>query len=163
MKRVTELSKLLDAEFDAPAGRGYHTSHRPVLMAIGALTSFAAIVVFAFYINAPATTLLYRNPQLLWLICPLILILLFHMWRHAEKGSLNEDPVLFAIADRVSLGIVVLSGLLTLACYLVSKQKIMVEMQMVFDEAGNKKIAVVIAFTQIETQGISGTVCGFLK
>jgi len=41
-------------------------------------------------------------PELLWLICPLLLYLLARIWSLALKGKLHEDPILFAITDHRS-------------------------------------------------------------
>ncbi len=109
VKRVTELANL---QAGAISGRAYRKLHQPLLTVIGGLASFAAVVVFAFYINAPATTRLYSVPLMLWLICPLLLVLLGRIWMLARAGRLNEDPVLFAIEDRLSQMIVLASGIL---------------------------------------------------
>jgi hypothetical protein len=39
----------------------------------------------------------------LWLIVPLLLYWLNRVWLLASRGELNEDPVIFAIRDWVSL------------------------------------------------------------
>ena len=70
------------------------------------------MVVFAFYINAQATTGLYRAPWVLWLIVPLLLVLLGRIWLLARTGKLHEDPVLFAVEDRLSQLIVLATGCL---------------------------------------------------
>ena len=112
VKRVTELANLQSAAADAVRGRAYRKTHKPLLFAIGALASAMAVVIFAFYINAPATTALYSMPAMLWLICPLLALLLGRIWRLARAGRLNEDPVLFAVEDRFSQLIVLAAGVL---------------------------------------------------
>ena len=112
VKRVTELGNLEVAMIGAVSGRAYRKSHELLLSVIGVLASFMAVVVFAFYINAPATTRLYSTPVILWLVCPLLLVLLGRIWILARSGSLNEDPVLFAVEDRISQLITLASGIL---------------------------------------------------
>ncbi len=112
VKRVTELVNLPAAVEGAVSGRAYRKSHEPLLSALGALASLMAVAVFALYINAPATTRLYDTPLLLWLICPLLLVLLGRIWILARSGRLHEDPVLFAVEDRFSQWIVLAVGLL---------------------------------------------------
>lgn len=112
VKRVTELVNLQSQATEAVSGRAYRRSHEPLLSAIGGLASVMAVVVFAFYINAPATTRLYGSPLILWLICPLLIVLLGRIWRLARSGALNEDPVLFAVEDRFSQLIVLTTGIL---------------------------------------------------
>jgi hypothetical protein len=47
--------------------------------------------------------MLYRNPPYLWCIAPLMILWLSRVWLLASRGELNEDPVLFALTDRMSL------------------------------------------------------------
>ena len=112
VKRVTELVNLQATSASAVSGRAYRRSHEPLLSVIGGLASVMAVVVFAFYINAPATTRLYSSPLILWLICPLLIVLLGRIWRLARSGALNEDPVLFAVEDRFSQSLVLTAGIL---------------------------------------------------
>jgi len=46
---------------------------------------------------------LYREPKFLWLIMPLMLLWLSRVWLLASRGELSEDPVVFALTDRLSL------------------------------------------------------------
>jgi hypothetical protein len=39
----------------------------------------------------------------LWLIAPLMIYWLSRVWLLASRGELNEDPVIFALTDRMSL------------------------------------------------------------
>jgi len=109
VKRVTELVKL---QADAIVGRAYRKRHEKPLTLIGSLASLLAVIVFAFYINAPATTGLYSAPSMLWPIVPLLLVLLGRIWLLARTGKLHEDPVLFAVEDRFSQLIVLATGCL---------------------------------------------------
>ncbi|MEX2470009.1 MAG: UbiA family prenyltransferase [Pseudohongiellaceae bacterium] len=112
VKRVTELTRLRQVAYTSAAGRGYHTDHRRLMIAIGAAASLGAVIIFAFYINAPATTELYSSPAILWLVCPLLLLLLVRIWVRARSGELHEDPVVFALGDHSSQFIVLLCGAL---------------------------------------------------
>ncbi|MCY4270200.1 MAG: UbiA family prenyltransferase, partial [Gammaproteobacteria bacterium] len=109
VKRVTELVKL---QTEAIVGRAYRKRHEKPLTLIGSLASLLAVIVFAFYINAQATTGLYSMPWVLWLIVPLLLVLLGRIWLLARTGKLHEDPVLFAVEDRLSQLIVLATGCL---------------------------------------------------
>lgn len=102
LKRYTELSNVLALGNSAISGRRYTTANLQSLLIAGAISGLLAVVVFAFYINAPDITELYSNPALLWLICPLLLYLLWRIWSFARAGKLHEDPLLFAASDHPS-------------------------------------------------------------
>ena len=46
--------------------------------------------------------LLYRKPHILWAICPIFVYWIVRVWLIANRGGMNEDPILFALRDRVS-------------------------------------------------------------
>ncbi len=112
VKRYTEFLNLQSQGKSSIEGRGYGVDNLKTLAALGGGASLIAVAVFAFYINAPATTQLYSNPLYLWSICPLLLYLLWRIWTLARHGELDEDPVLFAITDRRSQFIAALCGLI---------------------------------------------------
>lgn len=103
VKRVSELQNTR-ARGQVPAtGRGYLLSDIEQLRSFGTASAYAAVVVFSFYIGAHEVTSLYRHPYRLWLITPLMIYWLSRVWLLASRGELNEDPVIFAMTDRVSL------------------------------------------------------------
>lgn len=112
VKRYTEFLNLQNQGKSSIEGRGYGVENLQTLATVGGAASLIAVAVFAFYINAPATTQLYSSPVLLWAICPLLLYLLWRIWALARRGELDEDPVLFAITDRRSQFIAALCGLI---------------------------------------------------
>jgi hypothetical protein len=61
------------------------------------------VVVFSLYISRPDVDTLYRHPGRLWLVVPLLLFWLYRVLLLASRGELDEDPVIFAIRDRVSI------------------------------------------------------------
>ncbi len=112
VKRVIELTNLKSKGLTSTAGRGYSVDKLQLITILGVMSSIAAVLVFALYINAPATLNLYRSPNILWAICPLLLIMLGRVWRAALTGKLNEDPVLFAAEDRPSQIMLLLCAIL---------------------------------------------------
>ena len=112
VKRYTEYLNLRNQGKSSIEGRSYGVENLQALAAIGGSSNLLAVMVFAFYINAPATTELYSNPLLLWAICPLLLYPLWRIWAFARRGELNEDPVLFALTDRRSQLSAALCGLI---------------------------------------------------
>ena len=112
VKRFTELNNLQNSDSTQPAGRGYQAGDLDILSMLGSASGFMAVLVFALYINAEETQVLYETPELLWFICPLLLYTVSRIWLLAHRGVLDEDPVVFAITDRSSQFVVVACGLL---------------------------------------------------
>jgi len=108
-KRFTELDNLNSIGSTPRNGRGYVLADIDQLRSFGTSSAFAAIVIFAIYISGNDVIMLYRNPSLLWLIMPLMILWLSRVWLLASRGELHEDPVVFALTDRMSLfiGVVV--------------------------------------------------------
>ena len=102
-KRFAELENLRAGGSVPRNGRGYLLADIDQLRSFGTSSAFAAVVIFAIYISGLDVTKLYRNPQLLWLIVPLMILWLCRVWLLASRGELDEDPVVFALTDPMSL------------------------------------------------------------
>lgn len=112
VKRVTELLNVVTEGQSKIEGRAYRDKHLSILSWIGSASNATAIVVFILYITAPETTKLYSSPAVLWLICPLLMFLLYRIWRFAHAQKMEEDPVLFALTDHAGQLITILCGIL---------------------------------------------------
>jgi len=102
-KRFAELDNLRTNKSHPKNGRGYTLGDVEQLRSFGTASAFAAVVIFANYISGRDVTALYRNPSLLWLIVPLMILWLCRVWLLASRGRLHEDPVVFALTDLMSL------------------------------------------------------------
>jgi 4-hydroxybenzoate polyprenyltransferase/phosphoserine phosphatase len=114
IKRVSELRNLRSAGGQTPHGRSYQPTDLEQLNIFGVASGFLSALVFAFYINSDAVLPLYRHPPVLWLMCPLLLYWMSRIWIVSSRGNLNEDPILFAIKDRVTYYVAIVSALLLL-------------------------------------------------
>ncbi len=103
VKRFSELENLRTQGRVAAPGRGYRVSDASQLRSFGTASAFAAVVVFALYINGGKAIALYRHPERMWLIVPLLLFWISRIWLLAARQEMNEDPVIFAVTDRTSL------------------------------------------------------------
>lgn len=92
-------------------GRGYFPADMPMVGVLGAASGYQAIMVLALYINDQHTRSLYEYPELIWLACPLLLFWITRLWMLAHRGEMHDDPVLFALRDRISLWVGALFGL----------------------------------------------------
>jgi 4-hydroxybenzoate polyprenyltransferase len=102
-KRFAELENLRSSASQPRNGRGYQLGDLEQLRSFGTASAYAAIVIFAIYISGHDVMALYRRPNRLWLAVPLMLLWLSRTWLLASRGELNEDPVVFAFTDRLSL------------------------------------------------------------
>jgi len=105
VKRFSELANLLERGGTNTHGRGYMVTDLEQIRAFGTASAYAAVVVFSLYISRPDVDALYRHANRLWLIVPLMIYWLSRVWLLASRGELDEDPVIFAIRDRISLAI----------------------------------------------------------
>jgi len=97
LKRIVELKS---AGSDSPiAGRGYSTVDVETVRVIGVSSGLISVLVLALYISSPAVSLLYRSPQILWLICPLLIYWIARIWFLAARNEVDYDPVVFALFD----------------------------------------------------------------
>lgn len=103
VKRYAELENLRSSASQPRNGRGYLLGDLEQLRSFGTASAYAAIVVFAIYISGPDVMAHYRRPTRMWLAVPLLLLWLSRTWLLASRGELNEDPVVFAFTDRMSL------------------------------------------------------------
>lgn len=109
VKRFSELENLRVRGTAPTNGRGYLVHDLEQLRAFGTASAFASIVVFSLYITNPDVLRLYRHPDRLWLLTPVLIWWLCRVWMRASRGQMHEDPVVFALTDRASL----LAGVVT--------------------------------------------------
>ena len=103
LKRFTELKVARDTGATVNLrGRGYRIEDLDLVSTFGVAAGYLAVLVLALYIQDSRTGLLYRSPQLIWFACPLLLFWISRAWLLAHRGQMNQDPVVFALSDRVS-------------------------------------------------------------
>jgi 4-hydroxybenzoate polyprenyltransferase len=97
-----------------PRGRGYLTGDLEMIAALGSASGYLSVMVLALYIQDESTTALYRHPQWIWFACPLLLFWISRTWLLTHRGQMHQDPVVFALTNRVSLLTGALFGLIFL-------------------------------------------------
>ena len=103
VKRFSELQNLRTRGANPTSSRGYLLSDIEQVRTFGTSSAYASIVIFTLYINGRDVTALYHHPSRMWLITPLMILWVSRVWLLASRGILNEDPVVFALEDRMSL------------------------------------------------------------
>jgi 4-hydroxybenzoate polyprenyltransferase len=95
--------------------RAYAVEDGVPLVSIGTSSFVGAVIALGLYLGSPDVRQLYRTPDLLWLICPILLGWAGRLWILAHRGELrDEDPVAFAIRDRWTYGAAALSAIIFL-------------------------------------------------
>jgi 4-hydroxybenzoate polyprenyltransferase/phosphoserine phosphatase len=115
IKRYVELAARLDADLPAPSNRGYKTSDLGMVGSMAAAAAFTAILVLAFYLSSHNVQVLYSRPEILWLACPVVALWIARALMLAHRRKMDDDPVVFALKDRLSHAAVGGIGLLALA------------------------------------------------
>jgi 4-hydroxybenzoate polyprenyltransferase/phosphoserine phosphatase len=116
VKRYVELALRIDNELSDPSNRNYRLNDLPIIGALAAASGFNAVTIFALYVSSPAVVGLYRHPQVLWLLCPILMYWLSRLVILAHRRVVDDDPIVFALRDRNSR----LCGLLMIGVVLLA-------------------------------------------
>jgi 4-hydroxybenzoate polyprenyltransferase len=108
---VKRQAELVDAAKDGrlgASGRGYQIDDLPILSMMAVASGYLAVLVMALYLASPGVVELYAFPQALWGICCLLLYWVSRMVLVAHRGGMHDDPIVFALRDRVSRACILL-------------------------------------------------------
>lgn len=119
VKRQTELVDLVKRGELEAKGRGYHAQDLPIISIISLTSGYISVLVMVLYLNSPNILELYQTPQVLWGICCILIYWLTRVVLLTHRGSMHDDPVVFATRDKISqicfvsmLGLVMAGALL---------------------------------------------------
>nr|WP_312890870.1 UbiA family prenyltransferase [Microvirga aerilata] len=115
IKRYVELAARRDANLPDPTSRDYKNSDLDIVAALAAAAGFNAVTIFALYISSDTVNQLYSHPQILWLVGPLLMFWIARALMLAGRRLMDDDPVVFALKDRVSLMTVAAAAILIVA------------------------------------------------
>ena len=103
IKRFAELQvQQLQGKHKAH-GRGYLTNDAPLIQMLGIVSGFMSVLVLALYLNSPEVLLLYVEPAWVWGNVPVMVFWVSWIWLRAHRGEMHDDPLIFAVKDKVSL------------------------------------------------------------
>ena len=111
VKRYAELQVQAAAGSSHAHGRGYAVADAPLLQTLGISAGYAAVLVLALYLHGETVVTLYKQPELIWLAVPLMLFWVSWVWIKAHRGEMHDDPIVFAVKDKASLTVAVLTVL----------------------------------------------------
>ncbi len=111
VKRFSELRLAVERETTL-SGRGYMASDLPVVLSLGSASGMVSVLILALYTQSEIVPKNYPAAEWLWLVPPLMLYWVSRLWMKANRGEVDDDPVVFAVRDWQSLVIVAIMGLL---------------------------------------------------
>jgi 4-hydroxybenzoate polyprenyltransferase/phosphoserine phosphatase len=104
LKRFAELQEVADQnQTTSLHGRSYYHGDSQFVQILGITAGFISVLVLALYIDSTASAQLYRKPEIVWGAVVVMLYWVSWVWLKAHRGEMHDDPVVFAITDRVSL------------------------------------------------------------
>ncbi len=110
VKRVAETQDLAARGGGEIMRRGYASDDTHILTTMGVSAGFIAALVLALYLQDDASSVLYREPFLLWGLPAACLLLICRFWLKASRGEMHDDPIVFAAKDRWSWVVAALAG-----------------------------------------------------
>jgi 4-hydroxybenzoate polyprenyltransferase len=108
---VKRCSELIDDASGMSRSRGYLLADLPQVAAFGVASGVVSVLVLVLYVMNPEVTVLYRHPSALLFICPLLLYWISRVWMLTTRGMMHDDPIIFALQDRLSYFLGLLAGL----------------------------------------------------
>jgi len=113
-KRVEHVDTPNNKKGAGLSRRGYRASDGEILKMLGVGAGLISTLVLALYIDSSiARSGVYSWPTALWILPASVMFWLCHVWITAERRELHDDPLIFALRDRVSwlIGVVAFAGL----------------------------------------------------
>ena len=120
MKRYIELAPLAEKTEDGKLpSRNYYASDVQLVQTFGIANGALSVLTLAQYVNSAKVHAIYNAPILLWLIVPVMMFWTYRSWTWASRGRIGDDPVVFALRDRISrLCVFLIIGVIVLARYI---------------------------------------------
>lgn len=88
--------------------RAYYKTDLQMVASMGIAAGYLAALVFSLYVENGAHQGAYREPSILWLAVPFLLYWVSRVWILTGRGEMQDDPVKFALKDRISLACAVM-------------------------------------------------------
>ncbi|CAD7054317.1 membrane protein [Pseudorhizobium endolithicum] len=103
VKRYVELLARKEANLPDSKSRDYRNDDVGMVGALAAAAGVNALTLFSLYISSEDVRSLYTRPEILWLVAPILTYWIARVLMLAHRGQMHDDPVVFALKDKVSL------------------------------------------------------------
>lgn len=105
-KRHGEVMRAARIDVEEIVGRGYRGNDWPITLTFGIGVGLVSVVIMLLYMtNDAAPSGFYGQPGWLYGIPALLTVWLMRVWLLSNRMLLHDDPVVFALRDRVSLAL----------------------------------------------------------
>src|SRR5262249_40664011 len=102
VKRQAELVDGMTSGEVRVYGRGYRVDDLPLVGNMAISSGYVAVLVMALYVNSATGQELYSKPSALWGVCLVLLYWISRLVMVAHRGAMHDDPLIYAVKDRVS-------------------------------------------------------------
>jgi 4-hydroxybenzoate polyprenyltransferase len=110
IKRYAELALLRTRDGATAHARAYLLEDQECIMALGCSSGILSVLVLALYMSAGNVQRLYSRYDFIWCTAVLLLYWISHMWLMAHRARMTDDPLVFALKDRVSRILILAMG-----------------------------------------------------
>lgn len=98
-KRHGELQLRKISKHQGIERRAYLGGDKEMLGTMGVTSGYMSILILALYLNSQEVLTSYRQPHILWLLCPMLLYWVSRTWLLAHRGQLDDDPIVITFRD----------------------------------------------------------------
>lgn len=117
-KRLGELSDA-DAAGRTVTRRGYTVEDRRILSQMATSAGYVGVLVLALYIDEPAVQDRFGAHRLFWGVCALLIFWISRLVLIANRGEMDDDPLIWALKDPVSRWTVAIIAALVMGAVLL--------------------------------------------
>lgn len=103
VKRYIELYKLQNTQNFKAKGRGYEVKDLQLLQAMSIAAGFTAALILNLYFNDADIKVHFKNIYLAYTCLPILLYWLCRIYIKSSRGDISDDPVSYALKDKISL------------------------------------------------------------
>ncbi|SVA83230.1 uncharacterized protein METZ01_LOCUS136084 [marine metagenome] len=102
VKRLAELVENASIGQKNSVGRSYEVTDIAIIEGVSLVSGYISVLVVVLHIFTEATQEYYSRPEILLVICPIIIYWITRMILLTHRGQMHHDPILFSLRDNTS-------------------------------------------------------------
>lgn len=103
IKRYSELYSLKNLKIEKTKGRGYQVKDMPVIIGMSIASGFLSVLVLDIYFSSEEIRQTFKTIWISYFCIPLLLYWLSRVFIKTVRGNMYEDPIKFALRDKISI------------------------------------------------------------